>query len=119
MMMRHGKSRAMELRTAKGRISCRTIAGTRCALQSIVDIRCRIREGIDMPAQTLTLVLNGVATDVVLGGATIADLVAELGLAGKRIAVERNGEIVSRSRYAATTLDRGDRLEIVAAVGGG
>jgi len=72
-----------------------------------------------MPAQTLTLMLNGVATDVVLADATIADLVTELGLAGKRIAVERNGEIVSRSRYATTTIERGDRLEIVAAVGGG
>lgn len=72
-----------------------------------------------MAAQTLTLMLNGVATDVVLGRATIADLLTELGLAGKRIAVECNGEIVSRSRYATTTIERGDRLEIVAAVGGG
>jgi sulfur carrier protein len=67
----------------------------------------------------LTLMLNGVSTDVVLGHATIADLVTELGLAGKRIAVERTGEIVSRSRYATTTFARGARLEIVAAVGGG
>lgn len=72
-----------------------------------------------MTAQTLTLKLNGVSTDIVLGHATIADLVTELGLVGKRIAVERNGEIVSRSRYATTTIARGDRLEIVAAVGGG
>ncbi len=50
---------------------------------------------------------------------TVAALVDELGLAGKRIAVERNGEIVPRSRYAETTLAEGDRLEIVGAVGGG
>ena len=50
---------------------------------------------------------------------TIADLVAALGLTGKRIAVEMNGEIVPRSRYASTTLSAGDKLEIVGAVGGG
>lgn len=41
------------------------------------------------------------------------------GLAGKRIAVERNGEIVAKSRHAETLLAAGDRLEIVVAVGGG
>ena len=67
----------------------------------------------------LTLTLNGVATEVALDEATIADLVARLGLAGKRIAIEKNGEIVPRSRYAATSVARGDRVEIVGAVGGG
>jgi len=47
------------------------------------------------------------------------ELVEELGLAGKRIAVERNGEIVPRSEFAARELADGDRLEIVVAVGGG
>ena len=51
--------------------------------------------------------------------ATLADLVRSLALEGKRIAVERNGEIVPRSRYAQTILSDGDRLEIVGAVGGG
>jgi sulfur carrier protein len=51
--------------------------------------------------------------------ATIDDLVRELALEGKRIAVEKNGEIVPRSRYAATPLAQGDRVEIVGAVGGG
>ena len=50
---------------------------------------------------------------------TVASLVEDLGLAGKRIAVERNGEIVPRSRYAQTPIAPGDRLEIVGAVGGG
>ena len=66
----------------------------------------------------LTLTLNGVATDVD-DARTVADLVVRLGLLDKRIAVERNGEIVPRSRYANTSLSRGDRLEIVGAVGGG
>lgn len=50
---------------------------------------------------------------------TLAILVQELGLEGKRIAVERNGAIVPRSRYGETALEDGDRLEIVGAVGGG
>jgi len=50
---------------------------------------------------------------------SVADLVRELALEGKRIAVELNGEIVPRSRYAQTLLDPGDRVEIVGAVGGG
>ena len=50
---------------------------------------------------------------------SVAGLVRALALEGKRIAVERNGVIVPRSRYAETSLAEGDRLEIVGAVGGG
>ena len=49
----------------------------------------------------------------------IGALLEHLQLAGKRVAVEHNGEIVPRSRFAQTTLVNGDRLEIVVAVGGG
>ena len=49
----------------------------------------------------------------------IARLLESLQIAGKRIAVEKNGEIVPRSRFAQTPLAHGDRLEIVVAVGGG
>jgi sulfur carrier protein len=52
-------------------------------------------------------------------GANVARLLESLALAGKRIAVEKNGEIVPRSRYADTRLADGDALEIVVAVGGG
>jgi len=48
-----------------------------------------------------------------------AELIAKLELAGKRVALERNGEIVPRSRHAEQRLADGDRLEIVVAVGGG
>jgi sulfur carrier protein len=48
-----------------------------------------------------------------------ADLVARLELGGKRVAIERNGEIVPRSRFPEEVLLDGDRLEIVVAVGGG
>jgi sulfur carrier protein len=50
---------------------------------------------------------------------TIASLLAKMGLSGKRIAVERNGEIVPKSLHALTALAAGDKLEIVGAVGGG
>jgi sulfur carrier protein len=46
-------------------------------------------------------------------------LVQALALTGKRIAVERNGEIVPRSRFGDEWLADGDRIEIVVAVGGG
>ena len=52
-------------------------------------------------------------------GASISHLLDELGLTGKRVAVERNGEIVPRSRHGETALAEGDQLEIVVAVGGG
>jgi sulfur carrier protein len=42
-----------------------------------------------------------------------------MALVGRRIAVERNGEIVPKSLHARTSLADGDRLEIVVAVGGG
>jgi thiamine biosynthesis protein ThiS len=50
---------------------------------------------------------------------SVAALIEEMGLAGKRIALERNGEIVPRSAFATQQLAEGDRLEIVVAVGGG
>lgn len=49
----------------------------------------------------------------------VAELIGRMALAGRRIAVERNGEIVPKSAHASTQLAHGDRLEIVAAVGGG
>jgi len=48
-----------------------------------------------------------------------AELLAQLELAGKRVALERNGEIVPRGQLAGQRLADGDRLEIVVAVGGG
>jgi len=51
--------------------------------------------------------------------ASVARLLEALDLSGKRVAVERNGEIVPRSRFATTPLTEGDALEIVVAVGGG
>jgi thiamine biosynthesis protein ThiS len=50
---------------------------------------------------------------------SVADLVAALGLDSRKVAVERNLEIVPRSTYAATELADGDRIEIVTFIGGG
>lgn len=49
----------------------------------------------------------------------VADLVASLGLDARKVAVERNLEIVPRSAYGATFLRDGDRIEIVHFIGGG
>lgn len=51
--------------------------------------------------------------------AHVADLVISLGLDPRKVAVERNLEIVPRSNYAATPLAEGDRIEIVHFIGGG
>jgi sulfur carrier protein len=50
---------------------------------------------------------------------SVTGLLQEMELAGRRLAVERNGEIVPRSRFNEEALADGDRLEIVVAVGGG
>ena len=50
---------------------------------------------------------------------SLAQLLERLDLAGRKIAIDRNGEIVPRSRFGEQTVDDGDRLEIVVAVGGG
>ncbi len=49
----------------------------------------------------------------------IASLLENLNMLGKKVAVEKNGEIVPKSAHGATLVQDGDRLEIVVAVGGG
>ncbi|MDX1625166.1 MAG: sulfur carrier protein ThiS [Wenzhouxiangellaceae bacterium] len=62
--------------------------------------------------------VNGTAHEID-DGMTVATLLERLDLADKRVAVERNGDIVPRSRHASTPLEGGDRIEIVHAIGGG
>ena len=69
-------------------------------------------------ATTIAIRVNGEAR-LVRERATVADLLAGLDHAGRRVAVERNGEIVPRSRHQDTALAADDRIEIVVAVGGG
>ena len=66
----------------------------------------------------ITVNINGTARQLP-DSTSVAALIEELGLAGKRVALERNGEIVPRSSFAAQQLADGDRLEVVVAVGGG
>jgi sulfur carrier protein len=49
----------------------------------------------------------------------VTQLLEHMGLQGKRIAIERNGEIIPRSKFDQPILAEGDQLEIVVAVGGG
>lgn len=66
----------------------------------------------------MTIVLNGEEREC-REGMTIADLVTELGLGKRRIAVETNREIIPRDHYATHSLKAGDHIEIVHFVGGG
>lgn len=50
---------------------------------------------------------------------TLTELIEQLGLTGKRIAIELNQEIAPRSQYSQITLQENDQLEIVRAIGGG
>jgi sulfur carrier protein len=67
---------------------------------------------------SIDVVINGQSRSVNLG-TTVSELIAELGLAGRPVAVERNREVVPRAQHAATVLAPGDRLEVVTFVGGG
>lgn len=64
------------------------------------------------------LIING-TPEPFEEGLTVLGLLESRSLAGKRVAVERNGEIVPKGRHPETVLQDGDRLEIVVAVGGG
>ncbi|WP_419316864.1 sulfur carrier protein ThiS [Caulobacter sp. ErkDOM-E] len=66
----------------------------------------------------MKLLLNGDEREI-SGVSSVADLVAALGLDSRKVAVERNLEIVPRSTYAETALADGDRIEIVTFIGGG
>lgn len=61
--------------------------------------------------------VNGTELDIV--GKTVLEYLATTNYDSKRIAVERNGDIVFKSQYDITILEDGDNLEIVSFVGGG
>jgi len=66
----------------------------------------------------ITVSINGEARQLP-SEVTVATLIEEMGLTGKRIALERNGVIVPRSTFTTQRLSQSDKLEIVVAVGGG
>jgi sulfur carrier protein len=65
-----------------------------------------------------TIVLNGEARPFT-AGQTVIDLLRELGLDSRQVAVERNREVVPRAEHGSTQLAEGDQLEVVTFVGGG
>jgi sulfur carrier protein len=65
----------------------------------------------------MRITINGEERETAAQG--VAALIAELGLDPRKVAVERNLEIVPRSRHSETSLSDGDRIEIVQFVGGG
>lgn len=65
----------------------------------------------------MELQVNG--DSLAFSGQTVADLVVQLKLSERRIAIELNHEILPRHQYADTALREGDRLEIIHAIGGG
>ena len=66
----------------------------------------------------MQITVNGAGREVA-DESTIADLLTELGMQPKYVAVERNKELVPRATHAACKLESGDSLEIVTLVGGG
>jgi sulfur carrier protein len=71
-----------------------------------------------LPFMPITIQFNGEQKTLALS-VSVASLITGLPLAGKRFAVERNGEIVPKSQLANVNVCDGDKLEIVIAVGGG
>jgi sulfur carrier protein len=71
-----------------------------------------------MEALSMNLTVNG-EPRAFAALASLLDLVAELGLDARKVAGERNLEIVPRSAYGRTALADGDRIEIVHFIGGG
>ena len=66
----------------------------------------------------IDVVING-ETRTIVQGTTVAGLVGELGFGDRRVAIERNREVVPRAQHATTVLAAGDRIELVTFVGGG
>jgi sulfur carrier protein len=69
-------------------------------------------------SENIDVVVNG-ETRSVAQGTTVAALIGALGLGDRRVAVERNREVVPRATHATTVLAAGDHLELVTFVGGG
>ena len=67
----------------------------------------------------MKILINGNLKELDEDNVTISALIVTLNLTGKRLAIEKNGEIVPRSQFNLVQLREGDQLEIVGAVGGG
>lgn len=68
--------------------------------------------------EMMNVTFNG-KTEILNHRLTVRDMLERMGLAGKRVAVERNGTVVPRAEHGEVLLHDGDRIEVIAAVGGG
>lgn len=66
----------------------------------------------------ISITVNGDPVEMA-ESATVKILLEKIGVAGKRIAVELNGDIVPGSLHGTTNLNEGDILEVIQAIGGG
>ena len=81
-----------------------------------------VNQRVSMPviingAIPMSVIING--EQIEAAGKTLADYLKEAGYDTRGIAIERNGEIVPRSRYASTRLQDGDKIEVFHCVAGG
>jgi len=70
-----------------------------------------------MSSSVVSICFNG--QDCQITSTTVAELLTEFKLVGKKIAVELNKSIISRDKYSETPVAEGDRVEIIQFVGGG
>jgi len=68
---------------------------------------------------SISIVINGETHNDLPNGLNLTGLIERLGLHPRKIAIERNREIVSKSMYKKTVLSHGDELEIITFIGGG
>lgn len=73
---------------------------------------------MDAQIPQMTIKLNGTPQTIAVG-ISLAELLQTLDMAGQRVAIEVNEDVVPRSEYAETVLHEGDRVEIIRAIGGG
>ena len=66
----------------------------------------------------MEIVLNGTSHELA-PGVTLTELLDTLDLAGRRVAIELNGQVVPASEHALRALNQGDRVELISAIGGG
>ena len=66
----------------------------------------------------MQITLNGEVT-ALDDGTHLSQLIEQLGIEGKRIAIELNREIIPKSEHASYEIKNGDTIEIVHAIGGG
>ena len=73
---------------------------------------------MNLPVETIQICVNGIDQDVP-SGISLDQLLIQLNVVSKAIAVEHNGLIVPHNEFSATTICGNDQLEIVTLVGGG